>query len=135
MEKKLEILLIDIMDRFIGIDCEEIKKVISDVSKEKDLKIINNFKKEKRFFKLSEILNINENIDYNSLIIIDMENMMDLMIAVPFITNIITPDFTDILTIPELIKKKQNPFFVWGFVKNEDKMVSLITFTSFINKG
>ena len=135
MKKKIEILLIDIMDRFIGIDCEEIKKVISDVSKEKDLKLINNYKKENRFFKLSKILNIIENIDYNSLIIIDMENLKDLMIAVPFITNIITPDLIDILTVPELIKKKQNPFFVWGFVKNEDKMVSLVTFASFINKG
>lgn len=135
MNKKLEILIIDIMDRFIGIDCKEIKKVILDVSKEKDLKLINNYKKENRFFKLNEILNITENIDYNSLIIIDMENLKDLIIAVPFITNIITPGLADILIVPELIKKKQNPFFVWGFVKNEGKMVTLVTFTSFINKG
>ena len=135
MEKKLEILLIDIMDRLIGIDCREIKKVISDLSKEKDLKLINNYKKEKRFYKLSEIFNIGEEIDYNTLVIIDQENLKDLMIAVPYITNIITPGLTDIFTVPEYIKKKQNPFFVWGFVKNDDKMVSLITFTCFINKG
>lgn len=135
MGKKLEILIIDVMDRFIGIDCREVKKVVSDVSKGKELSLIDNYKKENRFFKLSKILNISDNTDYKSLIIIDMENLKDIMIEVPFITNIMTPDLHEILAVPELIKKRQNPLFIWGFIKSEEKIISLITFAYFINKA
>ena len=135
MIKKIEILVIEIFNRFIGIDCSEIKKIVSNLSLNEKMDFINNYKGKNRYYKLGEIYKINKGIDYDSIIVIDKENKNDLIISVPVILNIISTDTASILLIPEYIKKRQDPLFVWGFVEHEKKMISLITFIYLNDKG
>jgi hypothetical protein len=123
------------IDRFIGIDCSEVKRVIPNASKEANLKMINSYTKNKRFFRMGEMLDSKEIIDYNSLILLDGEDKKDFLILVPTISNIISTSTSDLMVIPEFIKAKQKPLFVWGFVKNNDKLISIITFSFFSTKG
>jgi hypothetical protein len=135
MIKKIEILVIDLIDRFIGLDCSEVKKVIPNASKEENLALINKYTKNKRFYRMGELLNSREIIDYNTLIVLEGEDKKDFLILVPTISNIISVNASDMMIIPEFIKAKQKPLFVWGFFKNNDNLISIITFAFFSTRG
>ena len=135
MIKKIEVLVIEIFNKFIGIDCSEIKKIMSNLSLKEKMEFIDKYKKKNKYYKLGEIYKINEGIDYDSIIVIDKDNENDLIISVPVVLNIISIETSNILTIPEYIKKRQDPFFIWGFVEHEEKMISLITFVYLNEKG
>jgi ABC-type tungstate transport system permease subunit len=133
MNNKIEVLIIELFNQIIGIDCSEIKKVISNVSNQKDVEIIENYKKNNKYFKIGDIFKLKNEVEYNSFIIID-NDYDELMIAAPLVSSIISIDIYDLMLIPEYIKKNQEPFFVWGFIKNENRMITLVTFTYFLNK-
>jgi|GEM_PF-4385367 len=135
MIKKIEILVINIFNKFIGIDCSEIKRVISDISLNNESALIKEYEIKKRFFRIGKLLNIEQMPEYNSLVIVDSNDGKDIIISTPSISEIISIDLLDILIIPEFIRKKQDPVFIWGFYKNYKELISLITFTFFINKG
>jgi hypothetical protein len=130
----IEILLIKLGERMIGLDCREVVKVISRIKSGKDKDIVKSFKNNGRLFDISEKLKINIKSNFSSYISVEMGNGKDLLIAVPEISNIINTDISKILVVPELIRKFQKPFFVWGFLENDERLISLITF-SFLNIG
>lgn len=133
MRNKIEVLIIELSNQLIGIDCSEIKKVISNISMKKDIEVVEEYKKEKNYFNINDIFKLKHEVEYNSFIIIDNDNT-ELMIAVPLVSSIISIDIYNLMIVPEYIKRKQDPFFVWGFIKDENRMITLITFTYFSNK-
>ncbi len=145
MIKKIEILVINILDRFIGIDVTEIKRIIPDISSEKEKKLIKKYKEQKKYYQLGDFFNINKDINYNTIIVIEdedenknenkNENENEILIATPTLSNVITVELSNISIVPDYIKKKQNPFFLWGFTKDEDRIISLITLSFFSKQG
>jgi hypothetical protein len=131
VNKYLEILIIKTEDRLSGLDCEEIDRVISMEKNDNDNKTILQFRERCKLFSISEILNSNSIYESKSYICTKMENGDDIMVAVQDIYGIIKIKITDILVLPEFIRKKQKPFFSWGFVQNENRLINLITFSYF----
>ncbi len=134
MIKNLEILIIDFSGRLVGIDCSEIKKVVHDIKSKKNKEMIDNYKQKERLLNLTEIFKIDKKID-NNLLVVEMDNYEEYLIIAPEVSSIIAIDASNILILPEFMKKRQNPFFVWGFVKNNNILVSLITFTYFLDRN
>jgi len=134
MIKNLEILIIDFSGRLVGIDCSEIKKVVHDIKSKKNKEMIDYYKQKERLLNLTEIFKIDKKID-NNLLVVEMDNDEEYLIIAPEVSSIIAIDASNILILPEFMKKRQNPFFVWGFVKNNNILVSLITFTYFLDRN
>jgi chemotaxis signal transduction protein len=134
MVETIDILKLKLGDRYIGCPIDEIKKVITDVSgisEDTDISA----GRETHVYKLGELLHIPGKVDYNSLLVISNNPHKDLIIAIPAVTDVVKLTLSQILVVPEYIRRKQNPFFVWGFVNEKGNMIMLITFTHFNDKG
>jgi hypothetical protein len=130
--KTIEILLIKLGERMVGIDSSDIIKVIPHLNNDKDREIVNLYREKGKLFSISDIMNYKNNINNPTYISLEAENGIDLLIEVPEISHIIKIEISKILVVPEFIRKWQKPFFLWGFINNEKKLVSLITFSFFI---
>jgi len=130
MIKEIEILLVNLNNRYFGCNLDEIKKVITNVSNITDTSHIRGTER-KNFYKLGDLFDIRENIDYSSLLVIDDDSHLHVLVAIPAIADIIKLITTKILIVPEYIRRKQDPFVVWGFIDNQGELTTLITFTHF----
>ena len=129
--RNLDILVIYNGIRQFGIDCTEITRVISNINEDKDTKFIKQFGKENSFFDIKYMSRQKPGNDINSFIIVKNEKGKEILVSVPEISNIINTGVKNILVIPEYLRKKQDPFFVWGFIDSDKTLISLITFMYF----
>lgn len=130
MIQELEILTVLIHNRYIGCALDEIEKVIKDTS------VISGYKDtlinaETAIYKLGELLGIPEKVDYNSLLLIQNNAAAQMYIEIPNITDIKKINTSQILVVPDYIRRKQNPFLVWGYAMEKERMLMLITFSHF----
>jgi hypothetical protein len=134
-KKNIEVLIVNFEKRVIGIDCGEVNKVIARMKTDNDRNLVKAFKDQGRLYDLAEIMGMNKESRDMSYISTEMMNGTDILIAVPDISSILNTEISDILVVPEFIRRWQKPFFVWGFLENEGKMISLVTFSFFNNRG
>jgi chemotaxis signal transduction protein len=127
----MEVLVVDIGDHSIGMDCEEVKRVITLEDDAKKKELMKGFKENKTFFNLAEIMKENLKEECSSFILTKMKNGTEILISVPYISDILNPEISEILVAPEYLRKRQNPFFVWGFLPNDGAMIRLVTFSFF----
>jgi len=135
MKKKIEFLIMNIENLFFGLDCNEVKKIFSNVSLSKEKELIKHFGIDRRYYNLCAIAGAKDNYQNKTVIEIDRDDENNFMLSVPFVSGIINADAKEIMTVPDYIRQRQDPFFVWGFINNEDKLIALITFAFFKIKG
>ena len=129
--RNLDILVLFNGIRQYGIDCAEITRVISNINDEKDMKLIDKFGKENNLFDIKYMSRQKPGNELNSFVIVKSEKGQEILVSVPEISNIINTEVKKILVIPEYLRKKQAPFFVWGFIDTDKTLISLITFMYF----
>lgn len=129
MEKIIELLTFKLADLTFGIDCVEIIQMITNKM------IIAGFmdydNEEYKFYKAGDLLNIKEDIQYGSLLLIEGAGKKNFAFYITSSMDIIKTATEDIKIMPEYIRNKQNPLFNWGFVENEEGLVILLTFNYF----
>ncbi|MBN2535450.1 MAG: hypothetical protein JXB88_21405 [Spirochaetales bacterium] len=132
MIKEIDVLLLDINNKHIGCKLDEVEKVISDISGisgNTDVILPRN----KGVYRLGDLLKIQGMVTYSSVLLLENELKKPVIIAIPAITDIVKLKTSKILAVPEYLRKKQDPFFVWGFFMNKNDITMLITFAYLTN--
>jgi hypothetical protein len=130
MVDSIEILRLKIGDRHVGCLIDEINKVITDVSGISEHMDISSGKNTK-LYTLGELLHIPGQVDYNSLLVIGNDPHKHIFIAIPAVKDVVKLTISQVMVVPEYIRRKQNPFIVWGFVVEKGTMIMLVTFAYF----
>lgn len=130
MIEEIEVLLINMNNRYVGCKLDEVDRVITDISgKPGDVDAL--LPEDRDIFRLGDLLKIPGTIEYSSLLLLERELKKPIMIAIPAITDILKLKTSRIMVVPEYIRRKQDPLFVWGFFTDKKKWIMLITFTYF----
>lgn len=124
----MEVLVFKIAEMNFGINCSEIVKVMSNMREVKNIIEYDHNKYE--LFKLDEILQLKEDGNYHSVLLIQ-GGKKNYAVYIASALNIINIAVKDILIAPEYIRKIQKPLFSWGFLERENERVMLITFNYF----
>jgi hypothetical protein len=132
MIKEIEILLINMNNRFIACKLDEIERVITDISGITGGDLGSMMSDDRKVYKLGDLLRIPGVITYNSLLVLDHGKERKTIIAIPAVMDIMKIKTSRILVVPEYLRRKQNPFVVWGFFIEKNKMIMLITFSYFM---
>src|SRR3972149_2841943 len=124
MDRKLELLTIGVRNRYIGIDGAEIEKVVTGIDKAKrESGMIREFQQQGMFYRLSDFLRIEADNDYTSIIILKSGAGRNRLIAATGEMDMVRIDVKNILPVPDYIRKKKNPFLIWGFFERGDDFV------------
>jgi hypothetical protein len=133
MGKKIPFLLFNMANRLLGLDCAEIYKVVMNMNSAEVQHLITEYRDRGRLYSLWDIFCTDKKSSASSFILIKKAESGDgFMVEVPAISTIINIDIPQILVVPEYIKIKQDPFFVWGLVKSEKETIILVTFSFFV---
>jgi hypothetical protein len=120
----------------IGIDSTEISRALTDIVElDEATSAIEDLKSKGRFLKLEEILKSNEDVDYKSMLVLAPVEGKEFVVAISGTIDIVKVKLEDIIPIPDYLKKKQDPIFVWGFTEQNDSSIMLVTFHYIIAKG
>ena len=127
MNKEIEFLIMTIHKRQVACILNEVIKVILDV-KGIDTYPDNKKDHEIKIYKLDELLGmqakeISEKIKYTSLLFVKNISAIQFCVAIP--------GEIDIRKFPDYIRRKQTPFAVWGYIKEQESLYTLITFSHF----
>ncbi len=118
----------------IGMDSTEIEKALLD-SAHTDRSAIEAARKENRFYSLTRLLNIKKEEKDESFLVVKPGDGRELMIAFTGTVDFKKIGVSSILAIPPYIQRKQNPLFVWGFVRENDRLITLVTFCFLASGG
>ncbi len=122
----IDILIFKMGNLTVGINCSEIIQVI--INKAIIAGFIDFDSEEYRYYKLGEILNLKDEIEYKTLLLIEGTDNKKYSLHISSSLEVISAGVPDILIMPEFIRNKQVPFINWGFYEREDGIVMLITF-------
>lgn len=121
---KLELILFTMNDRLYGIESSEIIKVVT----------IDNANNGSHLSGKEEVIFANTLLDpaghytYKTALMIKTLTKNGIVLYIPVLEDLITIPESDIIPVPDLLKKYQTPFFVWGVCESHEKMIVLITF-------
>ena len=132
MEKIIDILTFKTAKVNIGIDCNEIIQMIT--NKMIIAGFIDYDNEDYRFFKIGDMWNTQEEIIYETLLLIKGENNKNFSLYIPSTLDVIKAPVEKIILMPEFVRNRQEPLFNWGFIDTEEGMVSLITFNYYKEK-
>ena len=135
MNKEIEFLIMTIHKRQVACILNEVIKVILDV-KGIDTYPDNKKDHEIKIYKLDELLGmqakeISEKIKYTSLLFVKNISAIQVCVAIPGEIDIRKFKTSGIMLVPDYIRRKQTPFAVWGFIKEQESLYTLITFSHF----
>jgi hypothetical protein len=129
MVDTIQLLTITNSSRCIGIDSTEIARAMVD---ERDIALardaIGELVKAGRFYELEEMLGGHPETDFRSILLLDSGIGKEAGVAVAGTIDIIKVNVKDILPLPEYLRKRQDPLFVWGFLQRSRRLVMLVTF-------
>ena len=125
--KQIELVTIHLQNRQIGIDSREVKRIYYDLNPQKI--ILNNGSKSYiPIIPLETLIGSQTSLNYHSCIVIEREDGKAAQILTPHISTLLKIDLSRILLMPDYMRKKQNPFFVWGFIEESGVLITLVSF-------
>ena len=129
MIETIKLLTITNPSRCIGIESTEIIRAVIDISdSELEKDAVGELVSSGRFFRLEEIMSNNPETDFRSILILGTGAGNEYAVSVAGTIDIVSVGIKDIIPVPEYIKKRQDPFFVWGFMERSFRLVTLVTF-------
>jgi hypothetical protein len=110
-----------------GIDTGEVAEVYSG-SAVRQSGLAESFKAGRAYYDLSAILGNRGCEEGTCLIRVMRKDKGDCLVECPSIDGVAAFPVSEILVLPEFVRKLQNPLFVWGLVRHGGTDVPLVTF-------
>jgi hypothetical protein len=129
----IQLLTITTDSSVIGMDSAEVARALLDMTRT-DTELIDVAKTEKRFYNLGKLLDPRYAEKEESFLVIKPGAEKPIMVAFTGVVDFLKIRVSGILAVPDYIKIKQKPFFVWGFARDKEKLVTLVTFC-FLSAG
>jgi len=136
MDKNIKVLCIKGKSHWIGIDLYEIKKVIHKSSDNiyPDKFIKDSYSHNGKFYTMKSFF-CEEDDECNSVIIIESLPQHDeIILGVSGEVDIIEVPLSQIIIMPEYIRKRQQNPYTWGLIKSIQKPIVLVTFSYLYKK-
>jgi hypothetical protein len=130
MMEMMQLLTITTDAMKIGVDSTEVERALLD-SARTDTGMVETAKNEKRLVRLESLLNLGTPGKEESFLIVAAGEGKKLLVAFTGTVDFTKVRLSSILAVPAYIRKKQNPLFVWGFVPEKDRFITLVTFGFF----
>jgi hypothetical protein len=127
MKETIQLLTITTDAMKIGIDSTEVERALLD-SARRDTGMIEAARDAKRLLSLDNLLNLGTADKDESFLVVAAGEGKKLLVAFRGTVDFTKIRISSILAVPPYIQKKQNPLFVWGFVPEKDRFVTLVTF-------
>jgi hypothetical protein len=132
MKNRLEFIMFSVMGRAFGIDTAEIVKVISRRSMTAfEFAAAMEPGEGGTAGRFGDLIGSHDPLPHDTLLIVKGSDAGDALIAVPGEVDCVGIDSAELIPVPEYLKKRQDPFFVWAFIRMDRRLVSCVTFCDF----
>jgi hypothetical protein len=132
MKGKLDLIMFNVLERTFGIDSEEIVKVVSRQSTDAgDFDRIAADGKGGDAGRFGELIGNHDPLPYDTWLIVRALDGREILVAVPGEVDCVTVQAAELIPVPDYLRKKQDPFFVWGYIRKGQVLASCVTFCDF----
>jgi len=130
--KAADLLVVSAGNRRTGIELSEVGAItLASVLQAEKMDLLRKAKDEGLFYDLTRVLGCETYMEPESYLSIKRRGMPDLLVAAGRVENVLRAPVQSILPLPDLVMQAQKPFFVWGFCKDGEALVMLVTFSHF----
>ncbi len=134
MTETMQLLTITTDAMKIGVDSTEVERALLD-SARTDTGIVETARSEKRLVRLESLLDLDAPDSEESFLVVASGEGKKLLVAFRGAVDFTKIRVSSVLAVPPYIRKKQNPLFVWGFVREKDRFITLVTFGFLVPGG